>query len=239
MLDDDEMYEIIRINNIDHYKCTYCSFYSRHKNSVLRHQSKKNVCYIKKEYKCEFCNCTFPNSYNLNSHLNKKNKCKKEDSISQSDDINIENELLKKKLEDQKEINKKLETNLNDKTNVETLIFLSNYYAELLLDKDKSKYKYNLEFNILRTSLFTYHQKDSKRVKEQLYLLMDIIEIDDVEKILEKIKTEKQEYVPLIIDYYKDLINVENNKIYGKSKLSYIKHLERKINEILNVKLSF
>ena len=151
----------------------------------------------------------------------------------------MENELLKKKLEDQKEINKKLETNLNDKTNVETLIFLSNYYAELLLDKDKSKYKYNLEFNILRTSLFTYHQKDSKRVKEQLYLLMDIIEMDDVEKILEKIKTEKQEYIPLIIDYYKDLINVENNKIYGKSKLSYIKYLERKINEILNVKLSF
>lgn len=251
MSDEEETYEIIRINNIDHYKCLLCSFYSRHKNSVLRHQSKKNSCYIKKEYKCEFCNCTFANSYNLNSHLSRKNKCKKDDNVSEednhTDDIQSENELLKKELENQKEITKKLETTLlqlkhlyadNHKTNLETLIFISNHYAELLLEKDKSKYKYNLEFNILRTSLFIYPKKDSKSIKEQLYLLMDIIEMDDVEKIFDKIKIEKEEYIPFIIGYYKDLKQSDKQKVYNKTTLTYIKFLERKIEEYFGIHVS-
>lgn len=230
----DIMYKIIKIDDIDNYKCIHCDFYSKHKNTLIRHQNKKKLCYLEKKYKCELCNKEFSSNFNLNNHLNKKNKCNDENEL----------ELLKKELEDEIEKNKELENRINnlksEKDNNVMLIFISNYYAELLLDKqsEKVKYKYNLEFNILRTSLFTYPQKDCKTIQDQLYLLMNIIQLDDVDKILEKIKIEKEEYINIIINYYEDLKKIESTKLFGKSKLSYILHLERKILEHFNIKVN-
>jgi len=243
----------IKIEDDKNYKCIYCNFYSKHKNSLIRHQNKKKLCYKEKEekeYKCEICNKIFDTNSNLKKHFNKKNKCninvKIETELNTvlTDKNENELEILKKKLEEEIEKNKELENRINniksEKDNNDMLIFISNYYAELLLEKqnEKRKYKYNLEFNILRTSLFTYSQKDCKTIKEQIYLLMNIIELDDVEKILIKIKTEKEEYIDIIINYYEDLKKMENNKIYGKSNLSYTKHLQRKIYEHFNIEVN-
>jgi hypothetical protein len=260
----------IKIEDDKNYKCIYCNFYSKHKNSLIRHQNKKKLCYKEKEekeYKCEICNKIFDTNSNLKKHFNKKNKCnnnvkietelntvltdKNENELEilkkkleEEIEKNKELEILKKKLEEEIEKNKELENRINniksEKDNNDMLIFISNYYAELLLEKqnEKRKSKYNLEFNILRTSLFTYSQKDCKTIKEQIYLLMNIIELDDVEKILIKIKTEKEEYIDIIINYYEDLKKMENNKIYGKSNLSYTKHLQRKIYEHFNIEVN-
>jgi hypothetical protein len=246
--EEDIMYKIIKIDDVENYKCVYCDFYSKHKNSLIRHQNKKNICYIEKDYKCEICNKIFDTKFNLKKHLNKKNKCNNNVVIETDSNSVLKNdnelEILKKKLEDEFEKNKELENTINniksERDNNDMLILISNYYAELLLEKqnEKRKSKYNLEFNILRTSLFTYSQKDCKTIKEQIYLLMDIIEFDDVEKILIKIKTEKKEYIDIIINYYEDLKKIDSNKIYGKSKLSYIKHLQRKIFEHFNIEVN-
>jgi hypothetical protein len=89
----------------------------------------------------------------------------------------------------------------------------------------------------LRSSLFTFKKKDSTTKESQMILLMNIIEMDNVEKILNKIKSENEEYIIYIINYYNKLNNEEDNKIYGKDRISYLKHLKCKIKEIFDIEV--
>ena len=66
---------------------------------------------------------------------------------------------------------------------------------------------------------------------------MNIIEMDNVEKILNKIKGQNEEYIIYIKNYYNKLNNEDDNKIYGKDRISYLKYLKCKIKEIFDLEV--
>ena len=112
---DKSMYSIIKVDDIENYKCVLCDFTTVYKNSLLRHLSKKNLCYKSKEYKCETCNKIFDQKQNLNNHLNKKNKCNISifnESSNENESINdiilLERDILKKDILYLKEENDRL-----------------------------------------------------------------------------------------------------------------------------------
>ena len=118
---DKDKYSIIKIDDIDNYKCSLCDFNTIYKNSLIRHLNKKNVCYKSKEYKCEICNKFFDQKQNLINHLNKKKKCNiniekntysENTDDSNKDEILLENEVLKKDLFHLKNENERLKKNI-------------------------------------------------------------------------------------------------------------------------------
>ena len=239
----------------EYYKCINCDFYSKYERSIRRHIS-DNVCdkkIINKVIFCEYCKKEFKYSNELTKHLNNKRKCyitndhNIEKYIEKTEMKNIKE--LTDELEFEREKNEDLEEKIdrlnklnkeNEERNLENNIFMSNYLAELLLEKEekkKYKYKYELEYNILRNSLFTFCKKDSITKESQINLLMNIIEMDNVEKILNKIKGQNEEYIIYIKNYYNKLNNEEDNKIYGKDRIIYLKHLKCKIKEIFDLEV--
>ena len=198
---DKDRYTIIKIDDVDNYKCVLCDFYTVYKNSLLQHLKKKNLCYKSKEYKCITCNKIFDQKQNLINHLNKKNKCK----------LNIE-----------KSSNEK---------NDDNLLLLNHYSSLLLekynIDKinQLDSYKYKLEFEILFNSLFVYKILDNN-IQSKFNLLMDITNFDRLEFILNKIITYKNEYINFIINYYKILLNRIDLIIYDKIKSEYLLKLK-------------
>jgi len=204
---DKDRYTIIKIDDVDNYKCVLCDFYTVYKNSLLRHFNKKNLCNESKEYKCITCNKNFYKKQHLINHLNKKNKCK----------LNIENSSNEK---------------IDDNKNLDDNILLLNHYSSLLLEKyniDKinqlDSYKYKLEFEILYNSLFVYKILDNN-IQSKFNLLMDITNFDRLEFILNKIITYKNEYINFIINYYKILFNRIDLIIYDKLKSEYLLKLK-------------
>jgi hypothetical protein len=198
---DKDRYTIIKIDDVDNYKCVLCDFYTVYKNSLLRHFNKKNLCNESKEYKCITCNKIFDRKQHLINHFNKKNKCK----------LNIENSS-----------NEKMDDNI---------LLLNHYSSLLLdkynIDKinQLDSYKYKLEFEILFNSLFVYKILDNNP-QSKFNLLMDITNFDRLEFILNKIITYKNEYINFIINYYKILFNRINLIIYDKLKSEYLLKLK-------------
>jgi hypothetical protein len=239
----------------EYYKCINCDFYSKYERSIRRHII-DNICQkkiVNNIISCEYCKKEFKYNNELTKHLNNKRKCYitndhniekyiEKTEIKHIKELTDELELERKKNEDfEEKINRLNKLNKdNEERNLENNIFMTNFFAELLLEKEekkKYKYKYELEYNILKSSLFTFPNKNSSTKENQIYLLMNIIEIDNVEKIFNKIKTHYQEYISFIINYYNKLNNQDDNKIYGKERITYLKHLKCKLKEILNIEI--
>ena len=136
---DKDMYTIVKIDDIDNYKCVLCNFYTVYKNSLIRHLNKKKVCYKTKEYKCITCNKIFDQKQNLSNHMNKKNKCNikiedpktdfKTDFKTEINIIDIEKDLLKKEIINIKKENERLKKMLEEKDNDNAINYKDFYHT--------------------------------------------------------------------------------------------------------------
>lgn len=158
---------------------------------------------------------------------------------------NIEVNILKEKLSDaRKEIdklkkeNKKLEDDtINSRINIFTL------YADSIVDKFTKKnnsnsilYKYELEYNILYSSLFKYKVEitdcNKEKIKSRLFLLFDIVNDELLKNLVYELRDNHKEYRSFIREYRDILIKKEKN---GEKKINgrYISVYKIDLNRIL------
>jgi uncharacterized C2H2 Zn-finger protein len=158
---------------------------------------------------------------------------------------NIEINILKEKLSDaRKEIdklkkeNKKLEDDtINSRINIFTL------YADSIVDKFNKKnnsnsilYKYELEYNILYSSLFKYKVDitdcNKEKIKSRLFLLFDIVNDELLKNLVYELRDNHKEYRPFIREYRDILLKKEKN---GEKKINgrYISVYKIDLNRIL------
>ena len=158
---------------------------------------------------------------------------------------NIELNILKEKLSDaRKEIdklkkeNKKLEDDtINSRINIFTL------YADSIVDKFNKKnnsnsilYKYELEYNILYSSLFKYKVDitdcNKEKIKSRLFLLFDIVNDELLKNLVYELRDNHKEYRSFIREYRDILLKKEKN---GEKKINgrYISVYKIDLNRIL------
>ena len=251
---DKSMYSIIKVDDIENYKCVLCDFTTVYKNSLLRHLSKKNLCYKSKEYKCETCNKIFDQKQNLNNHLNKKNKCNISifnESSNENESINdiilLERDILKKDILYLKEENDRLKRLLEEK-DMDNMTKYKDFYdtmsediVEIMDSKKcplslrKGVYINKIEYIILHGSL-TRHRYDEisdesrDSIKRRLFCLMDIISDSFFDKFMEEVKSNYKYLLPFIREYQYYLKTLDSKKkVNDKYPVVY--------NDIINVKL--
>ena len=254
---DKGMYTIIKIDDIDNYKCVLCDFYTEYKNSLIRHLNKKRVCYKREEYKCQRCNRIFDQKQNLSNHMNKKNKCniKKEyletdfekDFEREINIIDIEKDILKKEIINIKEENERLKKMLEekDKDNAKNYKDFYQTMADDIVEIMESKrspaalrkgiYNEKIEYIILHGSLTRHRYKEinnenRNNIKRKVFALMEIISDSLFDKFMEDVRTKYKDLIPLIREYQDHLKTLdEKKKINGKNPIVYY--------EIINIKL--
>lgn len=155
----------------------------------------------------------------------------------------IEVNILKEKLHDTrqeldklKKENKRLE---NDAINSRINIF--NLYSDGIVDKFKKKgnanntlYKYEIEYSILYNSLFKYkseiNDNNKQKIKDKLFLLLDIINDELLKSLVFELREHHKEYRLFIKEYRNMLLEKEKNgekKINGRHISVYKVDLNR------------
>lgn len=155
----------------------------------------------------------------------------------------IEVNILKEKLNDTrqeldklKKENKRLE---NDAINSRINIF--NLYSDGIVDKFKKKgnanntlYKYEIEYSILYNSLFKYkselNDSNKQKIKDKLFLLLDIINDELLKSLVFELREHHKEYRSFIKEYRDMLLEKEKNgekKINGRHISVYKVDLNR------------
>jgi len=239
---------ITYISNKKYYKCLKCDFNTLHKFSIKRHLEKPTC--FKEDIICQFCSKIFKTNQHKENHLNRKTKCYLNENI-----INIVDSVKKKyDLEDLKyelkKANEKIECLLKNEDNYK--IYISDLYSCGLVDKFERLGKYpkeindwfqfNVEYNILFDSLFKYKiefiEKNMEKIKDKLFLFLDLINNERLKKIIPDIINNHSEYIPFIIEYRNKLdIKLKNStdkkdtKINGKFISVLIMHLDTIINK--------
>ena len=162
-------------------------------------------------------------------------------SISSTFEFNILKEKLsdaRKEIDKLKKENKKLEDDtINSRINIFTL------YADSIVDKFTKKnnsnnilYKYELEYNILYSSLFKYKVEitdcNKEKIKSRLFLLFDIVNDELLKNLVYDLRENHKEYRSFIREYRDILIKKEKN---GEKKINgrYISVYKIDLNRIL------
>jgi len=247
---DKDMYTIVKIDNIDNYKCVFCDFYTKHKKLFIRHINKMNSCYKGSEYKCIKCNKIFNKKQHLENHMNKKNSCniKIEDPNTELNivsDIDIEKDLLKKDLINLKNENERLKKLLEEKDNA---IYYKDFYHSMaddiveIMESKKSPhalrkgiYLNKIEYIILHGSLTRHryneiNNENQNNIKRKVFALMEIISDSFFDQFMEDVKTKYKDLIPFIREFQDYLKTLDDkNKINGKIPIVYY--------EIINIKL--
>jgi hypothetical protein len=232
-----------------HYKCKKCNqFVTIFLKSIKRHIM-NNVCDEKnKKIICHICKKEFSFNSQLLKHQQLQKKCLENNKIEVLDiiekNIENENELLKKQLDELKNIceiqnnqiiNLKNEINDNYNNFLKKNIDFSNELTEILINKNNSIKKkdrdfYELEIKIIYRSLFIFKDNNSKNIKKQFFLLMNYINYERLDLIFKKIIEEENiEYKDFIIEYYENLKQIQDKKIFDKDKDEYLKKLNENI----------
>jgi len=256
---DKNMYKIIKIGEIDNYKCIFCDFYSGNLSSLTRHQNKKKSCYTVQEHKCIFCNKVFNKKYDLNNHMNRKNKCifDKNETPTESVIVNdnelemkkllLENDFLKKDLLNLKNENERLKK-LNTEKDLDDIKKYKDFYSsiagdivEIMLCKKspitlrKGLYLNKIEYIILHGSLTRHRDLEISNdnmdvIKKRLFCLLEIINNTFFDQFMDEIKKKYTDLIPVVREFQTYLKTLDNNKkINGMYPLSYY--------EIINLKL--
>lgn len=232
-----------------HYKCKKCNqFVSTFLTSTKRHIL-NGICDEKnKKIFCPICKKEFRFNSELLKHQQQQKKCivNNKTEIFDIIDKNIEkeNKLLKKQLDEFKNIceiqnneiiNLKNEINDNYNNFLKKNIDFSNELTEILINKNNSIKKkdrdfYELEIKIIYRSLFIFKDNNSKNIKKQFFLLMNYINYERLDLIFKKIIEEENiEYKDFIIEYYENLKQIQDKKIFDKEKDEYLKKLNENI----------
>jgi hypothetical protein len=255
---DKDMYTIIKVDDIDNYKCVLCDFYTVYKNSLMRHFNKKNLCYKSKEFKCLTCNKIFDKKQHLDNHLNKKNKCninieneKKTYSENsndfEKDKILLENDILKKDLIHLKNENERLKKFIEEK-DIDDVQKYKDFYHSMandiieIMESKKSPmalrkgiYLNKIEYIILHGSLTRYqyneiNNENRENIKRKVFALMEIISDSFLNQFMDDVKNNYKDLIPFIREFQDYLKTLDNKKkINGMNPLSYY--------DIINIKL--
>jgi hypothetical protein len=239
-----------------HYKCTKCNqFVSTFLTSTKRHIL-NGICDEKnKKIFCPICKKEFRFNSELLKHQQQQKKCIENNKTDILEiigkNIEKENELLKKQLEELKNDNKELKNiceiqnneiinlknEINDNYNkfLKKNIDFSNELTEILMNKNDSIKKkkdrdfYELEIKIIYRSLFIFKDNNSKNIKKQFFILMNYINYEKLDLIFKKIIEENIEYKDYVIEYCEFLKNISDKNIFNKDKDEYIKKLNENI----------
>jgi len=248
-----DIYTKYIVNDIEYYKCINCDFYTKFLSSMKRHNSQNNC---KESHICEYCKKVFKSNIDKERHLNKNKKCYItceniiEKNIKNIDDDNINK--LNKKIEELTKINESLNDQIVKKEDTiklleeqkkEIRIFTYNHFSNILLERENYKNEkknmllYDLEYHILFNSITQHKDKndDEQKLKDKLFLTMSFMKQERYNDFFRSVYKDYNYLVPFIIDYYKYLKTIDDKKIYGKNKDSFIDDLSTKIKVYLNI----
>jgi len=248
-----DIYTKYIVNDIEYYKCINCDFYTKFLSSMKRHNSQNNC---KESHICEYCKKVFKSNIDKERHLNKKKKCYItceniiEKNIKNIDDDNINK--LNKKIEELTKNNESLNDQIVKKEDTiklleeqkkEIRIFTYNHFSNILLERENYKNEkknmllYDLEYHILFNSITQHKDKndDEQKLKDKLFLTMSFMKQERYNDFFRSVYKDYNYLVPFIIDYYKYLKTIDDKKIYGKNKDSFIDDLSTKIKVYLNI----
>ena len=249
-----EIYTIYKIDEIDYYKCINCDFYTKYLWSINRH-SKNNNC-INDIIYCEYCKKEFKYESEKEKHLNRKKKCYIECETLIEKQINKKNEKNINELKDENEkllndnkllknqiINDEKRIKLLETQKIENKIFMFNQYSNLLLDKERQKneknnmFIYDLEYHLLYNAITQYRDEtdDASKLKEKLYLMMSFMKPERYNEFFNAVKKDYNYLIPYIIDYYNYLKTIDDKKINGKNRDSFLSDLGIKIKVYLEI----
>lgn len=235
------------VDNIFYYKCINCTFYTKFLSSLKRHNETNNC---KEKYICEYCNKEFKSNVDRQRHLDKKKKCYVECEIIIEKKINYKNDNnineLKKQIDNLSSDNKLLNNQIinNEKRiklletqQIENKIFMFNQYSNLLLDKEQQKneknnmFIYDLEYHLLYNAITQYRNEsdDEQKLKKKLYLMMSFMKPERYNEFFNAVKKDYKYLIPLILDYYNYLKTIDEKKINGKNKDSFLSDIGIKI----------
>ena len=248
-----DIYTKYIVNDIEYYKCINCDFYTKFLSSMKRHNSQNNC---KESHICEYCKKVFKSNIDKERHLNKKKKCYIiceniiEKNIKNIDDDNINK--LNKKIEELTKINESLNDQiikhedtikLLEEQKKEIRIFTYNHFSNSLLERENYKNEkknmllYDLEYHILFNAI-TQHRDmndDEQKLKEKLFLTISFMKPERYNDFFRSVYKDYNYLIPFIIDYYKYLKTIDDKKIYGKNKDSFIDDLSTKIKVYLHI----
>ena len=248
-----DIYTKYIVNDIEYYKCINCDFYTKFLSSIKRHNSQNNC---KESHICEYCKKVFKSNIDKDRHLNKKKKCYVtceniiENNIKNIDNDNINK--LNKKIEELTKINESLNDQIIKKEDTiklleeqkkEIRIFTYNHFSNILLKRENYKNEkknmllYDLEYHILFNAITQHKDKndDEQKLKDKLFLTMSFMKQERYNDFFRSVYKDYNYLVPFIIDYYKYLKTLDDKKIYGKNKDSFIDDLSTKIKVYLNM----
>lgn len=248
-----DIYTKYIVNDIEYYKCINCDFYTKFLSSIKRHNSQNNC---KESHICEYCKKVFKSNIDKERHLNKKKKCYVtceniiEKNIKNIDDDNINK--LNKKIEELTKINESLNDQIIKKEDTIKLleeqkrgiiIFTYNNLSNILLERENYKKEkkemllYDLEYHILFNAITQHRDNndDEQKIKDKLYLTMSFMKPERYNDFFRYVYKDYNYLIPFIIDYYKYLKTIDDKKIYGKNRDSFIDNLSTKIKVYLHI----
>jgi hypothetical protein len=182
-------------------------------------------------YKC--INCDYNTKYLWSTNKHSINELKTQNDILSSD-----NKLLNDQIINNEKRIKLLETQKN-----ENKIFMFNQYSNLLLEKNQQKNNknnmllYDLEYHLLYNAITQYRDEsdDEQKIKEKLYLMMSFMKPERYNEFFNAVKKNYNYLIPFIIDYYNYLKTIDDKKINGKNRESFIIDIGIKIKVYLEI----
>jgi hypothetical protein len=252
-----ENYTKYVLNEIEYYKCINCDFYTQYLYSMTRHSNNCNkiINDTEENKKCEYCGKIFFYPIDKKRHLEKKKKCYItceniiDKNIKNIDNNNINK--LNKKIEELTKMNESLNEQIIKKDDTikllegqikETRIFTYNNFSNAILEREnknekKNMLSYDLEYHILFNAI-TQHRDNNdneQKLKDKLFLTMSYMKPERYNDFFNKVNKDYNYLIPFIIDYYKYLKTIDDKKINGKNRESFINELSTKIKIYLNV----
>lgn len=244
-----EEYTKYKLNEKEYYKCVKCDFYTIYISSIKRHNNHNNC---KDISICEYCKKEFRSKLDKERHINKKKKCyimcEKiiEKEIKEKEEENI-NE-LKGRIEELIKENDILNEENNKKENTikiledqkrEIKIFTYNKLSNALLERERNKNMLinDIEYYILYNAITQYKDKndDDDKIKDKLYLSMSYMKEERYNDFFKSVKKDYNYLIPFIIDYYNYLKGIDDKKINGKNRETFISDLNTKIKVYLKI----
>lgn len=248
-----DIYTKYIVNNIEYYKCINCDFYTKFLSSIKRHNNQNNC---KELHICEYCKKEFKSNVEKERHLNKKKKCYItceniiDKNIKNIDNNNINK--LNKKIEELTKMNESLNEQIIKKDDTiklledqkkEIRIFTYNHFSNALLEREKYKNEnknmllYDLEYHILFNAITQHRDNndDEQKLKDKLFLTMSFMKQERYNDFFKSVYKDYNYLIPFIIDYYKYLKTIDDKKINGKNRDTFIGDLYTKIKVYLNI----
>ena len=118
-----------------------------------------------------------------------------------------------------------------------------NQYSNLLLETNQQKnnknnmFLYDLEYHLLYNSITEYRDEsdNEQKLKDKLYLMMSFMKSERYNDFFNSVKKEYKYLIPFIIDYYNYLKTIDDKKINGKNRESFIIDIGIKIKVYLEI----